>query len=108
MFTTAPPPSICAAALHSLALLAEGSAREKLWENIRYFSPQATSPIIPVVLGENQRAVEASERLWEKGFWVPAIRPPAVSEGGAQLRISLSALHTKEHLDRLREALDKI
>jgi len=108
MFTTSPPPSVCAAALESLSLLEEGSRRERLWENIRYFSPRATSPIIPFVLGENRRAVEASEILWERGFWVPAIRPPAVPEGGAQLRISLSALHTKEHLDRLREALDKI
>ncbi|MDP6957186.1 MAG: 8-amino-7-oxononanoate synthase [Planctomycetota bacterium] len=108
MFTTSPPSSVCAAALASLSLLEEGSRREKLWENIRYFSPQATSPIIPFVLGENRRAVAASETLWESGFWVPAIRPPAVAEGGAQLRISLSALHTKEHLDRLRDALDKI
>ncbi len=108
MFTTAPPPSVCAAAMESLSLIAEGALRQKLWENVRHFSPAAPSPIIPVVLGSNRRALEASEALWEQGFWVPPIRPPAVPEGRSQLRISITALHQHEHLDRLSGALEKI
>ncbi len=108
MFTTSPPPSICAAAIESISLIEEGSLRRKLWANVRHFSPDADSPIVPVVLGENRRALDASRALWESGFWVPAIRPPAVPEGGARLRISITALHEPEHLDRLREALSKI
>lgn len=105
MFTTAPPPALCAAALEAVRLLRDGSRREKLWENVRRFSPTAASPIIPVPIGDNARAVAEAERLWEEGFWVPAVRPPAVPEGTARLRISISALHTPDLIDRLKTAL---
>ncbi len=108
MFTTAPPPALCAAALEALRLMRDGSLRAKLWENVRRFSPRAESPIVSVVLGDNARAVAESERLWELGFWVPAVRPPAVPEGTARLRISLSALHSEEMIDALKSALGAV
>ena len=66
------------------------------------------TPILPVLLGSNERALAASRRLWELGFLVPAIRPPTVPGGTARLRVSLSALHTDEQIDALREALAKL
>ena len=60
---------------------------------------------MPVIVGEAQAAVELSSRLEERGLLVPAIRPPSVPEGTARLRISLTAGHTEEDVQRLVSAL---
>ena len=54
------------------------------------------SPIIPVVLGSEERAVKASAALLAQGLWVPAIRPPTVPVGTSRLRVTLSAAHTDD------------
>lgn len=69
--------------------------------------PTATA-IQPLVLGEPARAVEAAARLFERGYWVPAIRPPTVPPGTARLRISLSAAHTPDDLRCLVAALAEV
>lgn len=61
--------------------------------------------IQPLVIGSNADALAVMAQLDEQGLWVPAIRPPTVPEGTARLRISLSAAHTVEHVDRLCAAL---
>jgi 8-amino-7-oxononanoate synthase len=66
--------------------------------------PSAT-PIQPLLIGDAGAALVLSERLQRKQMLVAAIRPPTVPEGGARLRITLSANHTLEHIDRLLEAL---
>ncbi|EMI41927.1 aminotransferase class I/II-fold pyridoxal phosphate-dependent enzyme [Rhodopirellula sp. SWK7] len=65
-------------------------------------------PIVPIIVGDDARAVEISERLRERGFFVPAIRPPTVPEGTARLRVSLSAAHRLEHVDDLIDAIKSI
>jgi 8-amino-7-oxononanoate synthase len=50
-------------------------------------------------------AVELGAALWERGFWVPAIRPPSVPKGTARLRITLSAAHSLADVDALADAL---
>lgn len=107
LFTTAPPPAVCAAGLEALRLIREGGDRRaKLWENIRILG--AASPIHTVVLGSNERALEASRKLFELGFFVPAIRPPTVADGTARLRITVTAMHEREHVEALLEALRKV
>jgi len=107
LFTTAPPPALCAASLEALRLVRSAEdRREKLWENIRLLG--APSPIHTVLLGSNERALEASRRLYELGFFVPAIRPPTVAPGTARLRITVTAMHEREHVEALLEALRKI
>ncbi len=59
------------------------------------------SQIIPVVIGDNHRTLEAAARLRSEEYWVSAIRPPTVAEGAARLRISLTAAHTVEQITRL-------
>jgi len=63
------------------------------------------SAIQPLLVGENSEAVTLSARLAEAGCWVSAIRPPTVPPGTARLRITLTAAHRPEDIDRLLEAL---
>jgi 8-amino-7-oxononanoate synthase len=65
----------------------------------------STTAIQPLVLGEAARAVDASQRLLARGFLVPAIRPPTVPDGTSRLRISLSAAHSSEDVERLAAVL---
>ena len=65
----------------------------------------SSSPIVPVVLGDEEAAMAASAALREQGLLVPAIRPPTVAPGSSRLRISVSATHTPAQLQRLCEAL---
>jgi 8-amino-7-oxononanoate synthase len=64
-------------------------------------APGGDSPIVPVVLGEEQRAVEAAGRMREAGLWVVAVRPPTVPLGTSRLRVTLSSGHTDEEVGRL-------
>ena len=66
---------------------------------------QPSSPIIPVILGTEQRALEASAALLADGLWVPAIRPPTVPAGTSRLRVTVSAAHTDEQVCQLVAAL---
>jgi 8-amino-7-oxononanoate synthase len=109
VFSTAPPPPLAAAAIKGIELLQspEGDERRRaLWDNLRTMAavlgvPAPASAILPVVLGSESSAVEASQRLLEGGVLVPAIRYPTVPKGGARLRITLSANHTREEIEKL-------
>src|SRR5205814_2098154 len=107
LFTTASPPALCAAGIEALRLVRlADDRRAKLWENLRLVG--ATSPIHSVVLRSDERALEASRRLFELGFFVPAIRPPTVAPGTARLRLTVTAMHERDHLEALLEALRKV
>ncbi len=111
IFTTAPSPANCGAALAAFDLLhgpegAELTAR--LRANVERLSPGNPSPIIPVIVGGEADAVAASRALLDRGLLVPAIRPPTVAPDTSRLRVALSALHRPEDVDRLRDALDDL
>jgi 8-amino-7-oxononanoate synthase len=109
IFTTAPTPADSAAALAALRVLRsdEGAALvARLRMHVdRVAGPAHPSPIVPVVIGGDREALEASDRLLAHGLVVPAIRPPTVAPGTARLRVTLSAAHTDAHVDRLMCAL---
>lgn len=69
-------------------------------------SGEGDSQIIPVILGENERALAVAGELQAAGFDVRAIRPPTVPEGTARLRISVNQGLSKVALDRFADALD--
>ena len=116
VFSTAPPPSIAAAARAALAIIqSEPEHRRRLLSNIARFrsgaaqlgiplSPSMTA-IQPLVLGDAARAMALSRHLFERGWWVAAIRPPTVPIGTSRLRITLSAAHTTTQIDGLLEAV---
>ncbi len=116
IYTTAMPPALAAAARCAVALARrENWRREKLAHAIQRFRHGATqlglplmpsrTAIQPLLLGDAQHALEVSRGLETQGLLAIAIRPPTVPQGQARLRITLSALHEEEHVDRLLQAL---
>jgi 8-amino-7-oxononanoate synthase len=111
IFTTAPTPADAAAALAALEVLRspEGrQLRERLARYVELVAPGHPSPIIPVILGTDEKAVAASAALLERGVWVPAIRPPTVAVGTARLRVTVSAAHTEAQIALLVDALSAV
>jgi 8-amino-7-oxononanoate synthase len=111
IFTTASTPADTAAALAALAVYqsAEGDAlRARLRGHVERVRAGHPSPIIPIVLGDEDRAVAAAAALLEKGLLVPAIRPPTVAPGTSRLRVALSAAHTDDEVGRLVDALARL
>jgi 8-amino-7-oxononanoate synthase len=116
IYTTALPPAQAAASLAAVGLARrEEWRREKLASLIAQFRAAAqrhglalmpsSTPIQPLLCGENATALAMSELLARDGFWVTAIRPPTVPEGRARLRVTLSAAHADADVDALVEAL---
>jgi 8-amino-7-oxononanoate synthase len=110
IFSTAPAPADSAAALAALRVVVseEGDRlRARLARHLSRVSASATSPIVPVVLGSEERALRASAALLDRGLWVPAIRPPTVPAGTSRLRITLSAAHSDDEVGTLVRALEE-
>ncbi len=119
IYTTALPPAVAAATRAALRVMQdEPWRRERVLENTARFRRGAagigvrlmpsTTPIQPVVLGSEAAALAASAALLEAGLWVPAIRPPTVPVGSARLRITFSAAHRADDVDRLLCALSTL
>ncbi len=106
VYSTAPPPSQAAASLAALNLLNSPEGIERR-SRLKTYSDSFASPtpIIPKIIGENRSALAASDSLHKSGFLVPAIRYPTIPRGTARLRITLSAAHSTENLNDLKEAL---
>ncbi len=116
IYTTAPPPAIAAAALAALELLGtEPWRRTKLRELITQFIRGATergiplsgsdTAIQPIIQGSAESALNASQYLFEQGFWIAPIRPPTVPAGTSRLRVTLTAGHEPAQVDALLESL---
>ncbi len=100
IYTTALPPGIVCGIIKSVELIKNAKdKRKKLWENIKYFK-NSDSQIISIIIGDNEKVLQVSKRLREHGLFVPAIRYPTVKKGTERLRISLTAEHDKEDIDK--------
>ena len=118
IYTTAPPPAQMGAALGAFEVLgAEPSLGARLLRNALFFRSileasglntlRSQSQIIPILIGDNQRAVAISNTLRERGIIASAIRPPTVPEGTARLRLSVTLAHSMADLQRAaREIVD--
>jgi 8-amino-7-oxononanoate synthase len=119
IYTTAPPPAVAAATRAALRLVREQDwRRDHLQALVRRFRGGAAqlglelsdspTPIQPLIVGEASAALRLSEALRARGLLIGAIRPPTVPPGSARLRITFSAAHREEQVDRLLEALEKL
>jgi len=115
IFSTAPMPAVAAAAIAAIRLVqsSEGEARnELLWERVAEAKAKLTSKnspgaaaIIPLLIGDEQKAMNIAGSLFEKGILLPAVRFPTVARGEARLRLTISATHKSDQIDQLMAAL---
>jgi 8-amino-7-oxononanoate synthase len=119
IYTTALPPTVVAASAAGLGLMQEEDWRfSHLQKLIKVFRESVGSlglnlmdsqtAIQPILVGDNQAALDCSKQLRDLGFLVTAIRPPTVPNGTARLRITLSAAHTQADIENLIGALKQL
>jgi len=119
VFTTALPPSACAAALAALDVVEQEPARRarlaalcaRMKDGLARLGfplPHVVAPIFPVVLGDEHVALAASRALRDRGFFVRAIRPPTVPPGTSRLRVTLTAGHDEAQVDAFLGALEEV
>ena len=120
VFSTAGSPALAHATLTALDLIRSADAerarlaahRDRLqglasaWQPYRLLA--SSTPIQPLIIGDNAIAVQIAEALLQEALWVPAIRPPTVPEGTARLRITLSAAHSDADIVRLGTILSRV
>lgn len=109
IYTSALPDHLCAAAMAALPIAKKGSRQKKLVANRDYFTSEmrrlgftlgaSLSQIIPVMVGDEKKAMTFSKDLLDNGVFAQAVRYPTVKKGAARLRVSLTAIHEKSHLD---------
>jgi glycine C-acetyltransferase/8-amino-7-oxononanoate synthase len=118
LFATAPPPATAAATVAGLQVLqAEPERRARLWENRQYLwsglkrlgfrLTASASPILPIVIGDAQKAVAMAGRLLELGVYAPAIRPPTVAKGTSRIRVTVTSEHSRAQLDQALAAFER-
>ena len=118
IFTTAMPAAVAAATRQSLKVIeVENWRREKLQSLVNQFRKGAKeiglelidsiTPIQPIIIGSSENSLALSEKLLEKNILISAIRPPTVPEGTARLRVTFSATHTEEHVNKLLDVLNE-
>lgn len=117
VFSTAPPPAAAASASRSLEFLEskQGTGRrEALWRNLRMLAVETrrdtppASAIVPIHIGDEAAAMQASRDLLEAGCFIPAVRYPTVARGAARLRLTLSATHSPEQIAKLAAILNRL
>ena len=119
IFTTAMAPAVAAAACNNLRYIGSHPERvRQLQDNVKFFCEAlkreglgvqpSPSAIVPIVVGDEARALEVSATLQERGILIPAIRYPTVARGQARLRASLMATHTQDELQTAATAIAQI
>ena len=113
IYSTSPPAPVAAAAARAIGIVQsdEGNfLRANLWKNIgalasRLGLAKPSSAIVPLIIGEEQEAMNLAAQLLQQGFLVPSIRFPTVARGTARLRITLSAAHCAADVALLANAI---
>jgi len=119
LFSTSHPPSVAATCLAALDLLEKEPERiERLWQNTEYFKGElrkagfqtgaSETPITPILIGDAALAFRFSNELFEEGVFATGVGYPTVPKGKARIRTIVTAVHTREHLDRALEILVRV
>jgi len=110
IFSTALPPSVCAASIAGIDIVEQDSeCRDRLWKNRNKFAnglksigistENSETPIIPIIIGDSGQALKVAKKLFEYGIYAPAIRPPTVPTNAARIRTTITAAHTDDDID---------
>ena len=113
IYSTAAPLSVIGGVLAALDVVeSDDEPRQRLWSRVEQLGDglgvKLKSPIVPIVIGDKAETIRAAKNLREAGIGVTAIRPPTVAEGTSRLRVTLSAAHSSEDVDRLLEAIKEL
>ncbi|MTI67091.1 MAG: glycine C-acetyltransferase [Firmicutes bacterium] len=119
LFSTSLPPAAVGAIIEAVDMLMETTEfTDKLWDNAKYFKEKlgklgfdtghSETPITPVIIGEEAKSMEFSNRLKEEGVFVSPIVFPTVPKGTGRVRCMVTAGHSKEQLDRVVDTFEKV
>jgi 7-keto-8-aminopelargonate synthetase-like enzyme len=114
MFSTAPAPAAAAAAAAGVRFVRSDvgeQRRNQLWSNVAVLSRHLDTPggaIIPILIGDEEKALEIAGELRGQGIFIPAIRFPTVAQGQARLRLTVSAAHSRAEVEQLLSALRSV
>jgi 8-amino-7-oxononanoate synthase len=119
IYSTAIPPMVAAAATAAIEVMRDEPQRQarvralarRVREEIAaggFATAPGDSPIIPIILGDEARALDASRRMLDGRFLVPAVRPPTVPKGTSRLRLTLSCEHTDQEVRAMLDILTGI
>lgn len=112
-------PAAAQAIIEAFRMLEESTEyTDRLWANARYFKRKLSglgfdlgkseTPITPIIIGDEERTMAFSKRLFEHGVFVSGIVFPTVPKGRGRIRCMVSALHEKEHLDRALSVIERV
>jgi 8-amino-7-oxononanoate synthase len=119
LFSASLPPPLIAAAKTAFNIIEnEPERRERLWRNTKFWieglkslgydTGQSSTPIVPIIIGDEDKTYEICKSLENLGIFVNPVAPPAVPPGRSLLRTSLMATHTEEHLAKALDAFAKV
>ncbi len=119
IYSTALPPAVCAASIKAIDIVeGEPERRERLLRNASLVRDGlkkrgldtlcSTTQIIPLVVGDAARTMEATRRLLDRGVFVQGIRPPTVPQGTSRLRITVTSEHSTDDLERAVETITEV
>jgi 8-amino-7-oxononanoate synthase len=110
IYTTALPPALAKTVIKALEIIKTEERQEKLFNNItlfkQYIKTNSNTAIQPIVIGNNQKALEIEKYLFDNGIYAKAIRPPTVKQ--AILRITINAEHTEQQIFKLCSSLKEV
>ncbi len=119
IFSTSLPPSICASAIKAIEIVEKNPGLiKKLHKNVALIKnnlrslfpriPDNEVPIIPLIIGEEEKTMKICERLLKDGLFIQGLRPPSVPQGTSRLRLTVMATHTEGQLNVVTSIIEKI
>tara|TARA_Y100000741_G_scaffold204600_1_gene155584 strand:- start:2638 stop:3819 length:1182 start_codon:yes stop_codon:yes gene_type:complete len=119
IFDTSLPAGALTASIGAIKLIErQPSIRDDLNNNIQYIQDflasssfnylKSVTPIIPIIIGDEEKALECSRFLLKNQIYVPAVRPPSVPKGQSRIRVTLMATHKKKHIDKIIKVMENL
>ena len=119
IFSTALPPAAIGAAIAAIRIIEQNpEILKKLWANTYYLRSglkklgyhllAQETPIIPILIGNDQKTMQIAQALLDRGVFASGIRPPTVPPGTSRIRVTVMATHTKEDLDLALNAFEEV